>query len=143
MSGTCQPIKVKSGGRDDLSQYNGAAFRWAHGADEFLYQILSAFDCHDFLWGCWTILATKSLIPRLQAHVKQFITDHNRIFPTSFAKFGDARLVSLDELMFEDGSATRGDTVSRGLWDQTRRAAARGLATIVWQPGDLLPGSAL
>jgi hypothetical protein len=49
--------------------------------------------------------------------VKQFITDHNRIFPTNFAKFGDARLVSLDELMFEDGSATRGDTVSRGLWD--------------------------
>ena len=47
----CQPIKVKSGGRDDLSQYNGAALRWAHGADEFLYQILSAFDCHDFLWG--------------------------------------------------------------------------------------------
>jgi hypothetical protein len=61
--------------------------------------------------------ATKSLIPRLQAHVKPFITDHNRIFPTNFAKFGGARLVSLDELMFEDGSATRGDTVSRGLWD--------------------------
>jgi hypothetical protein len=29
----------------------------------------------------------------------------------------DSRLVSLDEAMFEDGSSTRGDTVSRGLWD--------------------------
>jgi hypothetical protein len=26
-------------------------------------------------------------------------------------------LVSLDELMFEDGTATKGDNVSRGLWD--------------------------
>jgi hypothetical protein len=51
------------------------------------------------------------------ARVKQFITDHNRMFPTNFAKFGDARLVSLDEVMFEDGSTTRGDNVSRGLWD--------------------------
>jgi hypothetical protein len=91
MSGACQPIKVKSWERDDLRQDNGTALRWAHGADEFLYQILSAFDCHDFLWGYRTILP---LIPRLQAHVKPFITDHNRIFPTNFAKFGGARLVS-------------------------------------------------
>lgn len=33
------------------------------------------------------------------------------------AKFGDARLVSLDEVMLHDGSTTRGNTVSRGLWD--------------------------
>jgi hypothetical protein len=26
-------------------------------------------------------------------------------------------LVSLDELMFEDGTATKGDNVSCGLWD--------------------------
>jgi hypothetical protein len=49
--------------------------------------------------------------------VRQFVTDHNRMFPTKFAKFGDSPLVSLDEVMFEDGSTTRGDTVSRGLWD--------------------------
>jgi hypothetical protein len=35
----------------------------------------------------------------------------------SAQKFGDARLVSLDEVMFEDGSATIGDNVSRTLWD--------------------------
>jgi hypothetical protein len=68
-------------------------------------------------FGVTDHFATKSLIPRLQAHVKQFITDHNRIFPTNFAKFGDARLASLDEVLFEDGSTTGGDTVSRGLWN--------------------------
>jgi hypothetical protein len=45
------------------------------------------------------------------------VTAHYRMFPTNFAKFGDARLVSLDEVMYDDGTATRGDTVSRGLWD--------------------------
>jgi hypothetical protein len=41
----------------------------------------------------------------------------DRQHPTKYAKFGDARLVSLDEVMFEDGSTTRGDNVSHGLWD--------------------------
>jgi hypothetical protein len=39
------------------------------------------------------------------------------MLPIKHRKFGSARLVSLDEVLFEDGSATRGDTVSRGLWD--------------------------
>jgi hypothetical protein len=42
--------------------------------------------------------------------------DHERRFPTRYAKFGDSPLVSLDEALFDDGSTTRGDTVSRGLW---------------------------
>src|ERR1700722_13146259 len=46
MSGTCQPIKVKFRGRDDLSQYNGAALRWAHGAHEFLDERLSCLNRH-------------------------------------------------------------------------------------------------
>jgi hypothetical protein len=53
----------------------------------------------------------------IKSRVQTYITAHNRMFPTNFAKFGDARLVSLDEMMFDDGSTTRGDTVSRGLWD--------------------------
>jgi hypothetical protein len=53
----------------------------------------------------------------VSARVKNYITEHNRLFPTNFAKFGSARLVSLDEVLFEDGSTTRGDNVSRGLWD--------------------------
>jgi hypothetical protein len=53
----------------------------------------------------------------VRSHVKKYITEHNRLFPTNFAKFGDARLASLDEVLFDGGSATRGDGVSRGLWD--------------------------
>lgn len=53
----------------------------------------------------------------VRARVKQFIASHNRMFPTNFAKFGDSPLVSLDAAMFDDGSGTRGDYVSRGLWD--------------------------
>jgi hypothetical protein len=53
----------------------------------------------------------------VRARVKQFITAHNRMFPTDFAKFGDSKLVSLDEVLFDDGTMTRGDTVTRRLWD--------------------------
>jgi hypothetical protein len=53
----------------------------------------------------------------VKARVQMYIAAHNRMFPTKFAKFGNSPLVSLDEVMFDDGSATRGDTVSRGLWD--------------------------
>jgi hypothetical protein len=51
------------------------------------------------------------------ARVKHYITEHNRRFPTKFAKFGNSPLVSLDEQMFEDGLTTLGDTITRGLWD--------------------------
>jgi hypothetical protein len=39
------------------------------------------------------------------------------MFPTKFAKFGDRPLVSLDDVLFDGGTTTRGDTISRGLWD--------------------------
>lgn len=54
---------------------------------------------------------------QVKGRIRQFVQDHNRMFPTKFAKFGDSPLLSLDEVMFEDGAATRGDSVSRGLWD--------------------------
>jgi hypothetical protein len=38
------------------------------------------------------------------------------MFPTKYAKFGNAPLVSLDATLYEDGTTTRGDTVSEGLW---------------------------
>jgi hypothetical protein len=53
----------------------------------------------------------------VRARIRTYIAAHNRLFPTKYAKFGNSPLVSLDEVMFEDGSTTRGDTVSRGLWD--------------------------
>jgi hypothetical protein len=54
---------------------------------------------------------------QVQQHLRRFMREYNRQHPTKYAKFGNARLVSLDEVLFDDGSTTRGDTVSRGLWD--------------------------
>jgi hypothetical protein len=51
------------------------------------------------------------------ARVQTYVAAHNRLFPTKFAKFGDSALLSLDEVMFDDRTATRGDKVSGGLWD--------------------------
>jgi hypothetical protein len=53
----------------------------------------------------------------IRARVKHYVTAHNRMFPTNYAKFGDRPLLSLDEVLYDDGTATRGDKVSRGLWD--------------------------
>ena len=53
----------------------------------------------------------------VRARVGNYVTAYYRMYSTKFAKFGDRPLVSLDEVLFEDGSTTRGDTVSRSLWD--------------------------
>jgi hypothetical protein len=49
------------------------------------------------------------------SRVKLYIGEFNKLYPTKYAKFGDARLVSLDEVIFDSGTAARGDTASRGL----------------------------
>jgi hypothetical protein len=49
--------------------------------------------------------------------VRDYVSAHNRKYPTKYAKFGNSPLVSLDEVLFEDGTATRGDTITGGLWD--------------------------
>jgi hypothetical protein len=73
---------------------------------------------HDIAQSIFVALFDGSLQrDQVRARVQRFVTDHNRMFPTKYAKFGDRPLVSLDEVMFEDGSTTRGDTVGRGLWD--------------------------
>jgi hypothetical protein len=53
----------------------------------------------------------------VKARVKDYVRAHHRMFPTKYAKFGDRPLLSLDEVLFDDGATIRGDTVSRGLWD--------------------------
>jgi hypothetical protein len=53
-------------------------------------------------------------VPR---RIKIYVTEFNRLYPTKYAKFGDGQLFSLDEVIFDGGSSTRGDYVSRGLWD--------------------------
>jgi hypothetical protein len=53
----------------------------------------------------------------VHSRMQAYVSAQHRMFPTKFAKFGDGPLVSLDEVLFDSGTATRGDTVSRGLWD--------------------------
>jgi hypothetical protein len=53
----------------------------------------------------------------VRSRIQTYVSAHNQMFPTKYRKFGDAALLSLDEVMYDDGTATRGDTVSRGLWD--------------------------
>jgi hypothetical protein len=64
-----------------------------------------------------TLLEGRLHRSQIGAKIQWYIKAHYRLFPTKYAKFGDSPLDSLDEVMFEDGSITRGDTVSRGLWD--------------------------
>jgi hypothetical protein len=52
----------------------------------------------------------------VHARVKLYIAKRNRLFPTKYAKFDDSPLLSLDEVLFDGGIATRGDTISHGLW---------------------------
>ncbi|QDW38758.1 hypothetical protein FFI89_017370 [Bradyrhizobium sp. KBS0727] len=54
---------------------------------------------------------------QLRQRIKFYMAEANKMFAPKYRKFGDSKLVSLDEVMFDDGSTTRGDTVSRGLWD--------------------------
>ena len=54
---------------------------------------------------------------QVKDRVQTYIASHNRMYPTKYRKFGDSQLLSLDEVLFDDGGATRGDHVSRGLWD--------------------------
>ncbi|MEH2501414.1 hypothetical protein V1290_000225 [Bradyrhizobium sp. AZCC 1578] len=51
------------------------------------------------------------------ARITRYIAEFNRLYPTKFAKFGEGRLLSLDEALYEDGGGARIDTVTRGLWD--------------------------
>jgi hypothetical protein len=53
----------------------------------------------------------------VRTRIRDYVAAQNRMFPTRFAKFGDGKLVSLDEVLFEGGATTRGDTISHGLWD--------------------------
>jgi len=63
------------------------------------------------------LIAGKITRDQLRERVKFHVAEANKMSAPKFRKFGDAKLVSLDELAFDDGSTRVGDTVSRGLWD--------------------------
>jgi len=79
---------------------------------------LSEDDRHDIAHSVFLALFEGSLQrDQVCARVRSFVINHQRAFPTRYAKFGDSPLLSLDEALYDDGSGTRGDNVSRGLWD--------------------------
>jgi hypothetical protein len=53
----------------------------------------------------------------VRRQIQSYVNAHNRLYPTKFAKFGNSPLVSLDEVLFDNGPMTRGDTITRGFWD--------------------------
>jgi hypothetical protein len=72
----------------------------------------------DIAQDIFVALLEKSLkLEDVAARLKWYEREHEKKFPTRFAKFGDSPLVSLDEQLFDDGGTTRGDTVCRTLWD--------------------------
>jgi hypothetical protein len=54
---------------------------------------------------------------QVKLRLSGYIAEQNEMFPIKYRKFGDRALVSLDELIFQDASMTRGDTITSGLWD--------------------------
>jgi len=38
---------------------------------------------------------------QVNGRIRQFVAEHNRMFPNQYAKFGDSPLVSLDEAVFK------------------------------------------
>jgi hypothetical protein len=71
----------------------------------------------DVVSDIFEALLNGSLRREVRSRVQSCVAAHNRMFPTRFAKFGDSPLVSLDDVPFEGTATTRGDTISRGLWD--------------------------
>jgi hypothetical protein len=54
---------------------------------------------------------------QLQERVRFYMKQAGKMFAPKYSRFGNSPLVSLDEVLFDDRTTTRGDTVSRGLWD--------------------------
>jgi hypothetical protein len=100
--------KATSEQREQANEYRSirAMFpAWMPDPDELVSRIFE-----DMLSGA----LDRAEVPK---RIRFYTQEREKLFPTKFRKFGDAMLVSLDEQLFDDGTATRGDTVSRGLWD--------------------------
>ncbi|WP_334366942.1 MULTISPECIES: hypothetical protein [unclassified Bradyrhizobium] len=101
-----------------------AAGTFRYDWDQADYQIIQAmvpenFPDRDVVVNDVIVSLLEGRLDRNQisAKIYYYIRAQNLAFPTKYRKFGNSPLESLDEVLFEDGTATRGDTVSRGLWD--------------------------
>jgi hypothetical protein len=95
-------------------------YEWDPADRQFIWAMLPEhFPDKDVVINDMIVSLLEGRLDRSQIgdKIHQYIRAQNRLFPTKYAKFGNSRLVSLDEVMFEDGTMTRGDTISRGLWD--------------------------
>lgn len=105
-------------------------FRWQRLRNEAkreetndYYEILAMLPAHfpgkdDVVSDIFEAILNGSLRREdVRARVKDYVTAHNQMFPTKYAQFAGRPLVSLDARLFDNGAATLGDTISRGLWD--------------------------
>lgn len=75
-------------------------------------------DRDDILNNIFCAIVDQSLRhDQVKDRILKFASEQARMFPPKHRKFGTDELVSLDEVLFEDGNATRHDTLSVGLWD--------------------------
>lgn len=99
---------------------NTYKYDWRDGDDRVIAAMLPAWlaDKDDVVNDIMIALFEGRLDrTQLGLYVKRFVRARCTMFPTKYARFGNSPLLSLDEALFDDGGGTRGDYVSRGLWD--------------------------
>lgn len=62
------------------------------------------------------VLEQQTTLAEACTNRRQYVAQAYRMFPIDNPKFGGAKLVSLDEIIFDGSRNTRGDLVSVGLW---------------------------
>jgi hypothetical protein len=112
--------------RTDESEHTAAPAKKAKAAKgvELTYEAIDgAVPAHlppdmrcELINDIWIAAKDGLITSETLEYTKKFVTSHNKMFPTKYAKFGNAPLVSLDATLYEDGTTTRGDMVSEGLW---------------------------
>ncbi|MBJ7405942.1 MAG: hypothetical protein JHD07_22570 [Bradyrhizobium sp.] len=104
----------------EFAQLNTFTYRYTPGDEAVIRQMLPGWlTTKDDVVNDIMILLFEGRVDRAQvpALANYFANQHSGQFPTRFAKFGNSPLLSLDEALFDDGSGTVGDKVTRGLWD--------------------------
>ena len=95
-------------------------YEWTHGDDIAIKSMVPEWlaDRDDVVNDVMISLLEGRLDrSQVERYIARFVRARLRDFPKKFARFGSSPLVSLDEALFDDGGGTRGDNVSRSLWD--------------------------
>jgi hypothetical protein len=95
-------------------------YEWKAGDDRVIFSMVPAWlEDRDDVVNDIMIALFEGTLDRQQVenYIARFVRARLRDFPKKYARFGSSPLLSLDEALFDEGSGTRGDNVSRGLWD--------------------------